>query len=126
MGILLLVLGLVAAVSGAVKLRRGARERFGTGPLALAEVVVGVVLVLGSGAGVGGVRPLAWSLVACGAAAILLSGTAHLRAGARASRERRASEGERFRRYVARGDAGDGGKGLSSGARRAPPPRPRR
>ncbi|NIN10318.1 MAG: hypothetical protein GTN62_03230 [Gemmatimonadales bacterium] len=51
MGLLLLLVGLLAAISGGLKLRQRVRSTLGLSRLAVAELVVGVLVVLGSGLG---------------------------------------------------------------------------
>lgn len=101
-GILLLMIGLLAAGSGAVKLLRGARSDGGRSPFAVVEVVVGAAVILGSGMGLGRVRPLAWAAVAVAAVAIATGSVAHVRAALRDQARRAASEETRFRRRLGR------------------------
>lgn len=51
MGLLLLLVGLLAAISGGLKVRERVRSTLGLSRLAVAELVVGVLVVLGSGLG---------------------------------------------------------------------------
>jgi hypothetical protein len=105
MGILLLLLGVLAAGSGAVKLTARARRHHGASPLATVEVVVGAVVVLASGFGLGRARPLAWTAVAITSGVVVASSVTTLRL-ARSNRARQAaSEGARLRQYLARGRA---------------------
>ncbi len=100
MGILLLLLGILAAGAGAAKLRGHARTRLGIPPLAIAEVALGALLVLGSGVGLGRARPLAWTAVALTLAGMVLSSVLHLRKWRRAWRRRTAAEEARLREYL--------------------------
>jgi hypothetical protein len=101
-GILLFLIGLLAAGSGAVKLLRGARGSGVRPPFAVVEVVVGSAVILASGMGLGRARPLAWVAVASAVAAIAAGSAAHVRAGLRDQARRAASEEARFRRYLGR------------------------
>jgi len=96
MGILLLVLGLLAAVSGGVKLRRGAPAPGWAG----VELVLGAVTVLASGVGLARVRPLAWYVVAALAAVVVWSSWAHVRRSRAARRAREDSEGRRLQAFL--------------------------
>lgn len=100
MGVLLLVLGLLAAGAGAAKLRGHGRTGLGVPSLAVAEVVLGALLVLGSGVGLARARPVAWAGVVVTAAGIVVSSTVHLRRWRRAWRRRADSEEARLRRYL--------------------------
>lgn len=99
-GILLLLLGMLAAASGAVKLRGHARTGLGRPPLARAEIAFGALLILGSGIGLARARPLAWAGVALTGAAVLISSVLHLRKWVRHWRRRRDSEGSRLEEYL--------------------------
>jgi hypothetical protein len=100
MGILLLILGIVAGASGAVKLRGHARTRLGRPALAKGEIVLGVLLVAGSAAGLARARPAAWTGVAFTAGAVVLSSVLHLRTWLAHWRRRRASEESRLEQYL--------------------------
>jgi hypothetical protein len=104
-GILLLLLGVLAAASGALKLRGRARSLVGTSPLAVVEAVAGGLTVLGSGMGLARQRPLAWTVVGIVALVVVGSTTIHARRVAVHRRARRASEELRFTTYV-RGETG--------------------
>jgi putative effector of murein hydrolase LrgA (UPF0299 family) len=95
-GILLFLLGLLAAASGGLKLRSRVRSLLGVSPLAVVETAVGVLTVLGSGVGLARVRPLAWVVVAVAAGLIAVSSTAHVRKALRRREKREASEAERL------------------------------
>jgi hypothetical protein len=99
MGILLLLLGVLAAGSGAVKLTARARRHHPAGPLATVEAIVGVALVVASGLGLARIRPVWAAVVVTGLVVIASSATALRRARA-ARAERTASEGLRLRQYV--------------------------
>ena len=99
MGILLFLIGGLAAASGAVKLKARSR-RHGASALAVAEVAVGALVVLGSGVGLARLRPLAWTAVAAALAIVVLSSIAHLGRVLEAHRRRRESEHQRLRHYV--------------------------
>jgi hypothetical protein len=99
-GILLLVLGIVAGASGAVKLRGHARTGLGRPPLAAAEVVLGALLIAGSAAGLARTRPAAWTGVVLTALAVVVSSALHLRTWRRHWRRRRDSEGSRLEEYL--------------------------
>ncbi|MGD2135231.1 MAG: hypothetical protein PVF27_03680 [Gemmatimonadales bacterium] len=99
-GILLWLLGLVAIGSGALKLTPRVRALVGRAPLALAEVVVGVLVALGSGLSLGRVRPLAWTVVVLTGALVVVSSVRHARRVAERYRRRRQSEDERLRRHL--------------------------
>jgi hypothetical protein len=100
MGILLLVLGLLAAASGGLKLRVRTRSLVGMSRLAVAEVIMGALMVLGSGAGLARLRPTAWTAVVAVSGLIVLSAVMHVRRAARHQRQCEASEGERLKRYL--------------------------
>jgi hypothetical protein len=109
MGILLFLVGLLAAGSGAVKLLRGRAARDHRSYIA-AEVLVGAAVVLGSGVGLARVRPLAWVAVAAASAAMLVSSVVHVRAGLRDQARRNASEEARFRQFLGRHPGADAGR----------------
>ena len=100
MGILLFLIGLLAAGSGAIKLRHRPRIVGGTARLALMEIVVGAVTVLGSGLGLGRVRPAAWTVVVVTLAVTFVSTRASVRGALRDQSQRQASEGERLQRHL--------------------------
>ncbi len=104
MGILLFLLGLLAAASGGLKLRSRVRSLLGSSPLAVAETAVGVLTVLGSGVGLARVRPLAWAVVVVASGLIVASSVSHV-CKARRRRERaEASEAARLASYLQRVD----------------------
>lgn len=102
MGILLLLLGLLAAVSGGLKLRPRVRDLVGVSRLTYLETAAGMFTVLWSGAGLGRVRPVAWTVVAVVTIIMLLSTTLHLRRALERQRRHRASEAHRLQRYLER------------------------
>ena len=100
MGVLLFLLGLLAAASGGLKLRARVRSLLGTSRLAVTETAVGVLTVLGSGVGLADVRPLAWAVVAVAFLLIVVSSTAHMRKALRRREKREASEAERLASHL--------------------------
>ena len=105
MGVLLILLGLLAASSGALKLRARVRSLQGISRLAVAETAVGVLTVLGAGVGLGSVRPLAWAVVAVAFVLIVVSSTAHVRKALWRRERRDASEAERLASHLAADDS---------------------
>ena len=109
MGVLLILLGVLAAASGGLKLRARVRSLQGISRLAVAETAVGVLTVLGSGVGLGRVRPLAWAVVVVAFLLIVVSSTAHVRKALRRRERWEASEAERLASHLqAADDAGHG------------------
>lgn len=100
MGILLLLVGLLAAVSGGWKLRERVRSRVPSSMLATVELAAGVLTVIGAGAGLARLRPLAWTLVGGVFALVLVSTLLHVRSGLRQRKQREDSEAERLRSYL--------------------------
>lgn len=100
MGILLWVVGALALVSGGLKLRTQVRSTVGTSRMAVWEAVVGAITVVGSGAGLARVRPLAWTAVVVSFGIMAVSLVAHVRRTARLHRSREESAESRLRRYV--------------------------
>ncbi len=100
MGILLFLLGLLAAASGGLKLRSRVRSLVGSSPIAVAETAVGVLTVLGSGAGLSRVRPLAWTVVAVASALIVVSSVSQVRMARRRRERAKASEAARLESYL--------------------------
>jgi hypothetical protein len=99
-GILLFLLGLLAAASGALKLRSRVRLLLGTSPLAVAEAVVGALTVLGSGVGLARMRPLAWVIVAVTSVMIVVSSVSHVRELRWRRKRAEASEAARLASHV--------------------------
>jgi hypothetical protein len=100
MGILLFLLGLLGAGSGATKLRGYRRTCVGIPRLALSEVVAGALLILGSGIGLARLRAVAWPAVAVTAVVVIVSSALHWRAWRRAWRRRRESEELRLKQFL--------------------------
>ena len=96
----MLLLGLLAAGSGAVKLRQRPRSRLGVSPWAVAEVVVGAATVLGSGLGLARARPAAWTVVGATLVLVFVSSLKHFARALEEGRRRAESEEARLRRYV--------------------------
>ena len=100
MGVLLFLLGLLAAASGGLKLRSRVRSLQGISPLAVAETAMGALTVLGSGVGLADVRALAWVVVAVAAGLIAVSSTVHVRSALRRRGKREESEAERLATFL--------------------------
>jgi len=100
MGILLLLLGVLALGSGAIKLRGRTGDTLGASPLTTAELVGGAVLVAGAGLGLARVRPLAWLAVVTVMVLVGASAVSHAKRIARRAAERDRSAEQRFRRYL--------------------------
>jgi hypothetical protein len=96
MGILLFLLGLLAAASGGVKLRRSALAPRWAG----AELALGALTVLASGVGLARVRPLAWYVVVAVVGLLLCSTWVHVRRASTARRAREESEGRRLKMHL--------------------------
>ncbi len=105
MGILLFLIGLLAAGSGAIKLRHRPTGVRSTARLAPMEIIVGAATVLASGLGLGRVRPAAWTVVAATSALLFASTLASARATLRNQARREASEGERLQRHLETGSS---------------------
>ena len=99
MGVLLFLVGLLALASGALKLRPRMREALGTPPLAVAEVIAGGLVVLGSGVGLSR-TPLAPWAVALTLFLVILAVVSQARRATRWRRSREISEAERLQSYV--------------------------
>ncbi len=100
MGILLLLVGLLGLVSGALKLRIRRGTRAARSTFAVAEVLAGATTVIGAGVGLARARPLAWVVVAGVMTLIAVSASAQVRQAVRYKRAREESEGERLRNYL--------------------------
>lgn len=100
-GVLLLLLGLLATASGALKRRARVRALMGRSPLAVVEMTLGALTVVGSGVGLSRLRPLAWTVAGGVVGTMLLASTLHVRTSLRLRRRRDATEGARLERYVA-------------------------
>jgi hypothetical protein len=107
-GILLFLLGLLAAASGGLKLRSRVRSLLGISPLAVAETAVGALTVLASGVGLARVRPLAWVVVAVAAGLIVVSSVSHVREVRWRRKRAEASEAARLASHIQRVDRLDG------------------
>ncbi len=108
MGVLLFLLGLLAAASGGLKLRSRVRSLVGFSPLAVSETAFGVLTILGVGAGLARVRPLAWAVVAVVFLLIVVSSIVHVREALRRREVREASEAERLASHLEAADDGHG------------------
>ena len=108
MGVLLFLLGLLAAASGGLKLRSRVRSLVGFSPLAVSETAMGVLTILGAGAGLARVRPLAWAVVAVAFLLIVVSSIVHVREALRRREVREASEAERLASHLEAADDGHG------------------
>jgi hypothetical protein len=100
MGILLLVLGVLALGSGAIKLRNRAGDTLSASRLTVGELLGGAVLVAGAGLGLARVRPLAWLTVVTVIVLMAASAVAHAKRIARGVAERDRSAEQRFRRSL--------------------------
>lgn len=108
MGVLLFLLGLLAAASGGLKLRSRVRSLVGFSRLAVSETAFGVLTILGVGAGLARVRPLAWAVVAVAFLLIVVSSIVHVRDALRRREIREASEAERLANHLEGADDGHG------------------
>jgi len=100
MGVLLLLVGVLTLASGAVKLRERARSAGGNSSLALAEVIVGLGVIVGSGVGLSQLRPTAWALVALALTLIVMSTWRHASQVAQKVKKRQASEEWRLKAHL--------------------------
>jgi hypothetical protein len=100
MGVLLMLVGLLTLSSGAVKLRGRIRSAVGYTPLAVAEVLCGLGVLLGSGMGLARLRPLAWSLVVALLGLMMVSTWVQIRRIASRRRKRELSEEWRLKAYL--------------------------
>ena len=105
MGLLLLLVGLLAVASGAIKLRPHVRSLLGRSSLAVTEIVLGAATVGASGVGLSRVRPLAWAVVAGALGLTLVSSLAYMRRALRHGQGRKASEEARLESHL--GSLGD-------------------
>jgi hypothetical protein len=99
MGLLLFLVGLLAIVSGALKLRERMRTTLGASRLAPLEVIVGGSVVLGSGLGLSR-TPVAPLVVAVTLGLVVASAVVQVRRAARLRKSREISEEERLQSYV--------------------------
>lgn len=100
MGLLLFLVGLLALASGALKLRPRSRAVIGVSALAVAEVVVGALTVVGSGLGLARIRPAAWTAVLLALAFTAAATVVVVRRVLCDHGRREASEAARLRRYL--------------------------
>ncbi len=104
MGVLLFLLGLLAAASGGLKLRSRVRSLLGVSPLAVSETAIGVLTILGSAVGLARVRPMAWAVVALAFLLIVVSSITHVRQTLQRRQGRESSESERLASHIQRAD----------------------
>ncbi len=109
MGMLLFLVGLLAALSGGVKLRKRIRTALGVSPLARAEIIVGSLVVLGSGVGLS-TTPFAPWVVGVTLGLVVASAIDQGRRAARVRRRRALSQEARLRTFLESrtGSGGDG------------------
>ena len=100
MGILLWVVGALAVASGVIKLRSKTTRIVGRSPLALAETILGLSVVLGAGAGLARHRALAWLAVVAAMAVVVGSAVSHGRLITQRAEERERSAERRLRRHL--------------------------
>ena len=100
MGVLLILVGLLACLSGALKMRGRVRDTIGRSPLAIGEAASGAFALFGSGMGLSGVRPLAWTVVLLAIGLTLISTWIHARDIARYVKKREASEALRLKAFL--------------------------
>ena len=100
MGVLLILVGLLACVSGGLKMRGRVQEIAGRSPIALGEIAVGVIALVGSSLGLSRVRPLAWTVVVLAIGLTLASTWMHARLVSRYVKRREASEGMRLKAFL--------------------------
>jgi len=100
MGILLMLVGMLGVSSGGLKMRGRVRSRVGQAPLAIVEIVFGVLSLAGAGFGLARARPFAWMLVALTLVMTLSSTWAHVRLVSRYVKKRRQSEAVRLKAYL--------------------------
>jgi len=99
MGMLLFLVGLLAALSGGVKLRKRIRTSVGTSVLARVELAVGSLVVLGSGVGLSRTTLAPW-VVAATLLLMVASAIDQGRRAARAQRHRDRSEEARLKTFL--------------------------
>lgn len=100
MGILLLLLGVLAAASGGLKLRARVRSLLGRSPFAVAEVWAGLVAIITSGLGLSRLRPLAWIVVLSLSGLIVTASALHIRSYIDLERRRQASREARLQTFL--------------------------
>jgi uncharacterized membrane protein len=99
MGLLLFLVGLLALLSGSLKLRERMRATMGFAPFAVSEVIAGALVVIGSGVGLAR-TPLAPWVAGLTLGVVLVSAVDQARRAARLRRSREMSEAERLQSYV--------------------------
>lgn len=100
MAVLLILVGLLACVSGGSKMRGRARQIVGRSPLAIAEATTGAVALMGSGLGLSRARPLAWTVVVLALGLTLISTWTFARQVTDHVRRRETSEALRLKAYL--------------------------
>ena len=100
MGVLLILVGLLAGASGGLKMRGRVQEIAGRSPIALGEIAVGAIALVGSSLGLSRVRPLAWTVVILAIGLALVSTWMHARLVSRYVKRREASEGMRLKAFL--------------------------
>ena len=100
MGILLLLLGVLAVASGALKLRARARTLVGRSPFAIAEFWAGTLTVIASALGLSRMRPLAWLVVLGVSGLIAVASVSHIRSIIDLERRRQASREARLETFL--------------------------
>jgi hypothetical protein len=100
MGILLMLVGMLGVSSGGLKMRGRVRATVGQSPLAIIEMVFGVLTLAGAGVGLARARLFAWMLVALTLVMTLSSTWAHVRLVSRYVKKRRQSEALRLKTYL--------------------------
>ncbi len=100
MGILLLLLGVLAVVSGGLKLRARVRSLLGPSPFAVAEVWAGAFTIIASGLGLSRLRPLAWLVVFGISGLIVVALATHIRSYLDLERRRQASREARLTSFL--------------------------
>jgi hypothetical protein len=96
---LLFLVGLIAGLSGGVKLRKRIRASVGISSLAWAELAVGSLVVLGSGIGLSTTAFAPW-VVAATVLLVVASAIDQGRRAARAQRDRELSEETRLKTFL--------------------------
>ncbi|MEE8191434.1 MAG: hypothetical protein V3T74_01730 [Gemmatimonadales bacterium] len=99
MGLLLFLVGLLALVSGTLKLRQRMRATMGLSAFAVVEVVAGALVVIGSGVGLSRTALAPWA-VGLTLAVVFASAADQARRAARLRRSQEMSEAERLQSYV--------------------------
>jgi len=100
MGVLLIIVGLLACVSGGFKMRGRVLEMVGRSPTAVGEIAIGAIALVGSSIGLSRARPLAWTVVVLAIGLTLVSTWKHARLISRYVKRREASEALRLKAYL--------------------------